>query len=70
MSTVCRLGPSLVLVSLLALVALPAQGSSQKQGKLRQALNDDVSSAWIYDDIQAGYKAARKTGKPLLVTFR
>ena len=71
MSTaVHRLGPSLVLVSLLALVGLPAQGSSQKQDKLRKALNDDVSSAWIYDDIQAGYEAARKTGKPLLVTFR
>jgi len=64
-----RLGPSAVPVFLLALIALPAQGSS-KQDKLKKALNDDVSSAWIYEDIQAGYKAARKTGKPLLVTFR
>ena len=58
------------LVSLLALVALPAQGSSRQLDKLRKAINDDVSSAWIYEDIQAGYRAAKKTGKPLLVTFR
>ena len=58
------------LVCLLGLVALPAQGSKQKQHKLAKALEDDVSSAWIYDDIQAGYKAAKKTGKPLLVSFR
>jgi hypothetical protein len=71
MSTaVRRLGPSLALVSLLALVAVPSQASGQKQDKLRKALNDDVSSAWIYDDIQAGYETARKTGKPLLVAFR
>ncbi len=69
MSTaVHKLGGS--LVSLLVLVALPAQGSSHQQDKLRKALNDDVSSAWIYEGIQAGYKAAKKTGKPLLVAFR
>ncbi len=69
MSTaVHRLGPS--LVSLLALMALPAQGSSRQLEKIRKAINDDVSSAWIYEDIQAGYKAAKKTGKPLLVAFR
>ncbi len=59
-----------LFVALLALVALPAQGSSRQLDKLRKALNDDVSPAWIYEDIQAGYKAARKTGKPLLVAFR
>ncbi len=67
-AAVHKLLPS--LVSLLALVALPAQGSSHQQDKLRKALNDDVSSAWIYEDIEAGYKAAKKTGKPLLVSFR
>ena len=69
MSTaVHKLGSS--LVALLALVALPAQESSRQLDKLRKALNDDVSPAWIYEDIQAGYKAARKTGRPLLVAFR
>ena len=67
-TAVHKLLPS--LVALLAVVALPAQGSKQKQDKLRKALNDDVSSAWIYEDIQAGYRAAKKTGKPLLVAFR
>jgi hypothetical protein len=38
---------------------------------LKEALEDHlVSSAWIYDDIDAGYAEAKKTGKPLLVTFR
>lgn len=54
-----------ICVSLLILATLPAQ-----QDELRKALEDEVSSAWIYDDIEAGYEAARKTGKPLLVSFR
>jgi hypothetical protein len=64
-------GPTLVSVSLLMLVALPAQGGNRQQNdKLRRALHDAVSSAWIYEDIEAGYEAARKTGRPLLVSFR
>ena len=66
MSTaVHKLGTLAVLLALVAVPALPAQGSKQKQEKLRKALNDDVSSAWIFEDIQAGYQAAKKT-----VTYR
>jgi hypothetical protein len=54
-----------VCLSLLLLATLPAQ-----QDKLRKALKDEVSSAWIYDDIDAAYEAAKKTGRPLLVSFR
>lgn len=25
---------------------------------------------WIYDDLQAGFAEARKTGKPVLIVFR
>ena len=39
--------------------------------RLKDALQDDLVSAdWIYDDIERGNTLARKTGKPLLVSFR
>ena len=31
---------------------------------------DSVGEGWIHEDIEAGYKQARATGKPLLVAFR
>ena len=38
---------------------------------LKEALEDHlVSDAWIYDDIEKGFAASKKTGKPLLVAFR
>ena len=37
---------------------------------LKDLLEDDaVAEAWIYEDLDAGYAQARKTGKPLLVCF-
>ena len=39
--------------------------------KLRKFLKDDgFTDGWIYEDIEAGYQQALKTGKPLLVSFR
>jgi hypothetical protein len=38
---------------------------------LKDALEDFlVSDDWIYEDIDAGYAEAKKSGKPLLVSFR
>jgi len=31
---------------------------------------DHVGDGWIHEDIQAGYKQAKATGKPLLVAFK
>ncbi len=37
---------------------------------LRNALHDKVADFWIYDDVDEGYKIAKETGKPLLISFR
>ncbi|MEE8104086.1 MAG: hypothetical protein V3T86_00975 [Planctomycetota bacterium] len=38
--------------------------------KLREFLKDQkYENGWIYEDIDAGYAEAKKTGKPLLVCF-
>ena len=38
---------------------------------LQKKLKDlDVHASWIYNDLAAGFKQAKKTGKPLLVVFR
>jgi len=71
MPEVYSVGPLLASAALLTLVVLPAQGENrQRNDELRSTLHDGVSPAWIYEDIAAGYEAARKTGKPLLVSFR
>jgi hypothetical protein len=37
---------------------------------LRDVLKDQkYGASWIYEDIEAGYAAAQKSGKPLLVCF-
>ena len=37
---------------------------------LRELLNDNkYTDGWIYEDIDAGYKEAAASGKPLLVCF-
>lgn len=37
---------------------------------LRDVLNDQkYADGWIYEDIDAGYAEATKSGKPLLVCF-
>ena len=62
-----RLVPPLVLV--LALAAPLIAG--ERDELLKEALQDDlVVGDWIYDDVEAGFKEAARTGKPLLVSFR
>ena len=38
--------------------------------KIREGLKDIAADFWIYDDLEAGYATAKRTGKPLLVSFR
>ena len=46
-----------------------AQDGAKEQ--LRVALKDDVVKGnWIYDDLAAGYAAAKKSGKPMMIVFR
>ena len=38
---------------------------------LKTTLKDtDLPATWIYDDINAGFAEAKKSGKPMLVVFR
>ena len=54
-------GMSLILALLL----------TQDPEALKASLKDvDIPASWIYDDIDAGFAEAKKTGKPLLVAFR
>jgi hypothetical protein len=51
--------------------ALLAFGAQDSNRQLQQSLKDtDVHPSWIYNDVAAGFAAAKKTGKPLLVVFR
>ena len=44
---------------------------AQDKEKLREALKDTVVKGdWIYDDLDGGYAAAKKSGKPMLIVFR
>jgi hypothetical protein len=58
------------------LVALSILGFStpvlaQDASKIKKALGDDeVHSSWIYNDLDAGFAAARKSGKPMLIVLR
>ena len=45
--------------------------SAQDKEALKTSLKDlDLPASWIYDDIDAGFAEAKRTGKPLLVAFR
>ena len=37
---------------------------------VKQALGEDVAAHWIYEDLEAARREAKRTGKPLLVLFR
>ena len=39
--------------------------------KLREAMGDTgLAGTWIYDDLDAGYAEAARTGRPLMVVLR
>ena len=55
---------------LAALLVVAAWGFAQGDEKLRNALGDQkYEDGWIYDDLDAGFAAARKAGKPVLICF-
>ena len=51
--------------------AVPIASQDEQSQSLQEAIGDDLfGGAWIYEDIEAGYAKAKKSGKPLLVSFR
>lgn len=57
------------LAVLLVLTSAALLGAKEDQ-VLKAFLEDNgVAGRWIYDDIEAGFAEAKKTGKPLLVCF-
>lgn len=60
-----------LLFMILGVLAALAAATQDGNRQLQQSLNDnDVHASWIYNDIEAGFAEAKKTGKPLLVVFR
>jgi len=58
-----------VVVAAACLSTAGAQDAAKEQ--LRVALKDnEVKGDWIYDDLDAGYAAAKKSGKPMMIVFR
>jgi hypothetical protein len=58
-------------LALAAVACLSFLGQAQEKDKLREALKDSaVRGDWIYDDLDAGYVSAKKSGKPMLIVFR
>ena len=55
-------------VACLAVAATAQQTRDEMVRGDRQALLDDDS--WYYDDLDAGWQAARESGKPLMVVLR
>ena len=56
-----------VTLAALAVLLAPAQDKDQLRRELRDT---DLAGTWIYDDVNAGYAEARKSGKPMLIVFR
>ena len=69
-----QISPYLRLVGLCATVACltAAAAAQQTRDEMvrgdRKALLDD--NRWFYDDLDAGWQAARESGKPLMVVLR
>ena len=59
-------------VALLSIASsVPLFSQDEQIRLLKEAIGDDlVGGSWIYEDIEAGYAKAQKSGKPLLVSFR
>ena len=64
-----------MVITAVALVFIASSAAMSFQDEqtrsLKKAIGDDlVGTGWIYEDIEAGYAKAQKSGKPLLVSFR
>lgn len=45
--------------------------AQQSNDALRKKVKDlELAGNWFYDDLEAGFKEARESGKPMLVVFR
>jgi hypothetical protein len=56
---------------LACLLLAPQDAAPPDKVALKASLKEvDIPASWIYDDIDAGFAEAKKTGKPLLVAFR
>jgi serine protease Do len=65
----------ILLLSLIPHLGCAIQSSAQETKTRDQLVREDLSNfgsldAWIYNDVERGFEAARKSGKPLLVVFR
>ena len=59
------------IVLLLALSLSATTFAAADKEAVRKAVGDiELTGNWIYDDIEAGYREAGKSGKPLLVVLR
>ena len=57
-------------VGLVLLLGTATWLDAREGADLKEVLQDhEVKGPWIYDDLDAGFAAARKSGKPLLVNF-
>lgn len=55
----------------ITLACLLLAAAPQDKEALKTSMKDvDIPASWIYDDIDAGFAEAKRTGKPLLVAFR
>ena len=54
-----------------ALLLLGALWGQDPNKEMQKSLKDtDIHASWIYNDIDAGFAEAKKSGRPLLVVFR
>ena len=61
-----------VLMPMLGLAARALAKGVADEPADPQTVRDDprLLARWIYDDVDAGFKKARESGKPMLVVFR
>lgn len=73
MKTCPLLITTLVGMMLCLASTLPAQEEEPARlggDELKKALNDSAADFWIYDDLEKAYSEGKRTGKPVLVSFR
>lgn len=62
-----------LLLVAVVVVTLPVSAEDKGDRELQKRIQDahaENADHWIYNDIAAGFKKAKQTGKPLFVTFR
>ncbi|MEP6668132.1 MAG: Trx7/PDZ domain-containing (seleno)protein [Chthoniobacter sp.] len=63
--------PALLVVALCAAPLLHAEAVKDREGAVRSDRTAmESNDRWIYNDVDAGFTAAQKSGKPLLVVLR